>query len=117
MGDLMKIIVLCLLMLSIQAFAYQDPSKDVDAAFAILSEGMTEAEKKIMRKQAEEAKKGLKEFYKKSPEEQRKLIEEAKKTSMNQEDYNKRVESMSPEEKANLEKMKANLEKHMKKTK
>lgn len=113
----MKIIVLCLLMLSIQASAYQDMSKDVDEAFAILSEGMSEAEKKVMRKQAEEAKKGLREFSKKSPEEQQKLLEEAQKTSMNQEDYNKQLESMSPEEKSALQKMKANLEKHMKKTK
>lgn len=89
--------------------------KELDESFSVLSEGMNEAEKVILRKQLDETKKQLRDFSRKSPEEQRRLVEEAQKDGLNQDDYQKMLEKLSPEERTALEKTQTNLERLIRK--
>lgn len=81
-----------------------------DESLVTLTEGMSEKEKEVFLKHAQEAQKLMKEMQSKSPEELKKIIAEAENAGKGK-DFQKELEKMSDEEKAVFRKTMENLNK------
>lgn len=108
-----SLIVLVLNFSFVQANSDLMIDETVEQSFQLLSEGMTESEKKILREQMKEVKKVMKEHSHKSPEELERIVSDFQKSPPSEEDFKKQLEKMGPEERAVYEKSLKNLKKMM----
>ncbi|HLW56380.1 MAG TPA: hypothetical protein VKY27_03290 [Bacteriovoracaceae bacterium] len=113
----MKFLVLVLLALNFSLVqANTDAAMDeyVEQTYQMLSQGMTDSEKKILREQMKSVKKTMKEYGNKSPEELEKIVSDFQKSPPpSDEEFKKALEKMSPEERAVYEKSLKNLKNMM----